>query len=41
VNEAKELAEATSGELLITQGLGHNNGIKDKDVVRRVAEFIA
>lgn len=41
VNEAKELADVISGQLIITAGLGHNNGIKDKGVVRKVVDFIA
>lgn len=41
VTELHTLAGLTDAELLITQGLGHNGGLKDDNVVSKVVEFMA
>ena len=40
VNEAKELADVTKSELLITKQLGHNGGLKDDQVIKTITEFL-
>ncbi|MFT5511797.1 MAG: pimeloyl-ACP methyl ester carboxylesterase [Bacteroidia bacterium] len=41
VEEAIVFSKATNGELLITEGLGHNGGLKSDDVVRGIVNFLA
>ena len=41
LNEGTEMAEQTNSLVHVTEGLGHNRGLKDDNVVEQVVQFLA